>query len=83
MAAGSNVHLIVNGVDVSLVCPPEWTLLRALREVLGLTGVMAVSGGAYHSLALKSYGTVWAWGYNNFGQVGDGTTTQRGEIGAP
>jgi alpha-tubulin suppressor-like RCC1 family protein len=26
-----------------------------------------------HSLALKNDGTVWAWGWNEFGQLGDGT----------
>jgi hypothetical protein len=31
-------------------------------------------GGAY-SLALKDDGTVWAWGYNFDGQLGDGTNT--------
>ena len=30
-----------------------------------------------HSLAVKSDGTVWAWGYNAYGQLGDGTTTER------
>jgi len=30
-----------------------------------------------HSLAVKADGTVWAWGYNAYGQLGDGTTTQR------
>jgi alpha-tubulin suppressor-like RCC1 family protein len=29
-------------------------------QVSGLTNVIAVSGGGYHSLALKNDGTVWA-----------------------
>jgi hypothetical protein len=28
-----------------------------------------------HSLALKDDGTVWAWGYNGYGQLGNGTNT--------
>ncbi len=27
-----------------------------------------------HSLGIKSDGTLWAWGINNYGQLGDGTT---------
>lgn len=38
---------------------------------------MAIAAGYDHSLALKSDGTVWAWGGNASGQLGDGTTTQR------
>lgn len=43
--------------------------------VIGINGVIAVSGGqaGYHSLALKADGTVWAWGKNTEGQLGDGT----------
>ncbi|MGW4165023.1 RCC1 domain-containing protein [Streptomyces sp. NPDC004788] len=42
-----------------------------------LTGVIAVAGGitGSHSLALRSDGSVRAWGLNDNGQLGDGTTT--------
>ena len=42
---------------------------------------MAIVGGSEHSLALKSDGTVWAWGSGYSGQLGDGnfyTTGNRG-----
>ena len=42
-----------------------------------LTGVMAVSDGDGHVLAIKEDGTVRAWGSNIFGELGDGTTTDR------
>jgi alpha-tubulin suppressor-like RCC1 family protein len=59
------------------------TVTRRLTpvQVLGpggvgfLTGVTAIAGGDSHSLARKSDGTVWAWGYNTWGTLGDGTTT--------
>jgi alpha-tubulin suppressor-like RCC1 family protein len=41
-------------------------------QVPGLTGVTAIAAGSWHSLALKSDGTVWAWGLNNTGQLGNG-----------
>jgi cysteine-rich repeat protein len=51
--------------------------VRTPRPVPNLTGFTAVAAGGYHSLALRSDGTVWAWGYNAYGQLGDGTTLQR------
>ena len=42
-----------------------------------LTDVKAVAAGTSHSLAVKNDGTVWAWGDNSVGQLGDNTTTQR------
>ncbi|TYK49340.1 RCC1-like domain-containing protein [Actinomadura decatromicini] len=41
---------------------------------VGLEGVRAVAGGGRHSLAVKGDGTVVAWGANDHGQLGDGTT---------
>ncbi|WP_369261725.1 hypothetical protein [Streptomyces sp. R35] len=42
-----------------------------------LTGVASVAGGEDHSLAVLSNGGVRAWGHNDSGQLGDGTTTDR------
>ena len=71
----------------------EWKFASSGRpsspmQVSGLTGILSVAAGASqawswfseagaHGLALKEDGTVWAWGDNRFGQLGDGTTTHR------
>ena len=36
-----------------------------------------VSGGGSHSLYIKSDGSLWVMGQNNYGQLGDGTYTDR------
>ena len=36
-----------------------------------------ISAGGSHIIALKSDGTVWAWGHNYDGQLGDGTKTDK------
>lgn len=40
-------------------------------------GYVSILAGAHHSLALKSDGSVWAWGWNDYGQVGNGTTNSQ------
>jgi alpha-tubulin suppressor-like RCC1 family protein len=37
----------------------------------------AVAAGLGHTVALQRDGTLWAWGLNNFGQLGDGTTANK------
>src|SRR5512133_1856957 len=37
----------------------------------------SIAAGGHHTVGLKSDGRLWAWGYNSFGQLGDGTTTSR------
>ncbi len=34
-----------------------------------------IAAGTAHALALKKDGSLWTWGYNNWGQLGDGTRT--------
>jgi len=40
-------------------------------------GDSTISAGLNHSLAIMEDGTLWAWGNNDNGQLGDGTTTER------
>ncbi len=46
-------------------------------SVSSMTDAIAIAAGDSHSLAVRSDGTVWAWGGNNAGQLGDGTTSNR------
>ena len=43
--------------------------------VPGLNDVLALAAGAAHSCAIKLNGTVWCWGNNQYGQLGDGTAS--------
>lgn len=45
-------------------------------QVKGLTGVTAVAAGEFTSFALKSDRTVWAWGYDGQGELGNGSSDE-------
>lgn len=45
------------------------------QRVLGMTDIVAVAAGMEHSIALKRDGSVWTWGNNAYGQLGNGETT--------
>ena len=43
----------------------------------GTLGILKLSAGTNHTLALLEDGSVWAWGDNTYSQLGDGTSTLR------
>jgi len=50
---------------------------NSLTPIRILSDVVAVSAGGHHNMAIRSDGSLWAWGRNELGQVGDGTTEAR------
>lgn len=42
---------------------------------MALTNIKAIAAGYGHTIALDESGNVWAWGYNNYGQLGDDSNT--------
>ena len=42
----------------------------------------AIAAGDFHNMALRTDGTVWSWGYNGAGQLGDGTGLDRPDASA-
>jgi alpha-tubulin suppressor-like RCC1 family protein len=47
-------------------------------QVMNLSNVIAIAAGFQHNAALKSDGTVWVWGRNAEGEIGNNTTTTTG-----
>lgn len=58
-----------NGTNTSSNVPVHVTTLNGAIEF--------ASGTSNHMVALKSNGEAHAWGYNNFGSIGDGTTENK------
>jgi alpha-tubulin suppressor-like RCC1 family protein len=46
-------------------------------QVQGLADIAQIDFSYMHGAALKRDGTVWTWGFNESGQLGDGTVTDR------
>ena len=48
-----------------------------VQTVSGGTNWKLVSGGYYHTAAIKTDGTLWSWGHNTYGGLGDNTIVHR------
>jgi len=62
---------IGDGTNVKRTEPTQVTSLGNGRTAV------AISSGKYHTCAILDNGSVSCWGYNNKGQLGDGTNTDR------
>ncbi len=70
-AWGSNLHgQLGNGTNNNSNVP---VLVKDADGEGSLSDVIAIAAGRHHTLALKDDGTVWAWGSNEYGQLGDAT----------
>jgi alpha-tubulin suppressor-like RCC1 family protein len=48
-----------------------------VTTLLGGTNWKSIAGGDGHTVAIKTDGSLWSWGRNNFGQLGVNNTTSR------
>jgi alpha-tubulin suppressor-like RCC1 family protein len=61
LTASESFSITVNAIDD----PPQ------------ISQIISVASGSGHHLALKADGTVYAWGKNDYGQLGNGNTTEQ------
>jgi alpha-tubulin suppressor-like RCC1 family protein len=63
----NNIGQLGDGTTVSRTSP--------VSVIGGFTNWCQVSVGYDHAVAVRTNGTAWAWGFNNYGRLGDGTAT--------
>ncbi|MBF0451875.1 MAG: tandem-95 repeat protein, partial [Candidatus Magnetomorum sp.] len=49
-------------------------------QIQNFTNVSAIAAGVYHSIALKDDGSVWVWGFGQYGQIGNDQMTSTNTI---
>lgn len=56
---------------------PTTTIREVPAVIAGLPPIRSISASAHLAVAIAMDGSVWSWGRNTAGQVGDGTTVTR------
>lgn len=72
-AGQNNVGQLADGTTTT----PRTELITATnsQKTAQLTGIMRIASGEHHTVAIKEDGTGYIWGYNNYGQQGNNSTT--------
>ncbi|MFN9003244.1 MAG: RCC1 domain-containing protein, partial [Alphaproteobacteria bacterium] len=69
---GHNGHgQLGNGTTTDSTTPTQVTLPA------GVTSFTSITSGDFHTCGIGNNGLAYCWGLNNYGQLGDGTTTNR------
>ncbi|MCX6208961.1 MAG: hypothetical protein NTZ59_05525, partial [Bacteroidetes bacterium] len=68
---------IKTGFLNSVGCDSTATIILTIAPITTNPCWKMISTGFNHTIAIKKDGTLWAWGQNTYGQVGDGTNTHR------
>jgi alpha-tubulin suppressor-like RCC1 family protein len=70
-----NLWIWGNGADVRLGNNSTINISTPITTFAGGTNWKQVSGANFHTTAIKTDGTLWVWGRNNVGQLGNATIT--------
>ena len=72
---GNGIRVQVNDDSSTTQYPNETQ--STWQEVVGLTDMMQIDASmwGWYGAAIKKDGTIWVWGYNNYGQLGTGYPT--------
>jgi M6 family metalloprotease-like protein len=75
--AGSTGATIVDGNILSATAVGTVVVTATIKNGLLAENIAVLAGGLYSNMALKTDGSLWAWGLNRYGRLGDGTTIDR------
>ena len=79
VATVSSTGLVTSIADGTAMITATLDLASATASVTVNNDVWAsISAGNYHTVGITKSGAAYAWGYNYYGQLGDGTTHNRG-----
>lgn len=67
--------VIKTAYETSRANPDRFRLTYNTLPTRLMENVVAVSASENHTAIIKTDGSVWTWGCNSFGQIGDGTQT--------